>query len=308
MRERAEASYADPVVGKELQAKRKDLEMDFLKEDIPSLMRESKEGIVRVRKIVQDLKDFSHVDATPQWSFANLNQGIDSTLNVVNNEVKYKADIIKEYGDIPQVQCLPSEINQVIMNLVVNAAHAIGAERGKIWIRTGVEGELVWIEVVDNGSGIPKDVVPHIFDPFYTTKPVEGTGLGLSLSYGIIQKHHGQINVQSEVGKGTKFRVTLPLLQAGNTDPNNVQANETSTDVRTVLSRMTKLTSCPLCGGCCVPMDFRCWLPKVAKPGYKFWRKTPLISSYPTCECRRWMVRSSWRRYASVGPTPCDSC
>ena len=218
--ERAEGSYSNPVMAKELHEKRLELEMDFLKEDIPNLMRESKEGIVRVRKIVQDLKDFSHVEATPQWSFANINQGIDSTLNVVNNEVKYKADLIKEYGDIPQVQCLPSEINQVIMNLVVNAAHAIGAERGKIWIRTGVDADIVWIEVIDNGSGIPKDVVPRIFDPFYTTKPVgKGTGLGLSLSYGIIQKHHGQISVQTELGKGTKFRVTLPLLQDGKSDP-----------------------------------------------------------------------------------------
>lgn len=218
--EKAEQSFSDPTVVKELQAKRQALEVDFLKEDIPDLMRESKEGIVRVRKIVQDLKDFSHVDAKPDWSFANLNQGIDSTLNVVNNEVKYKADIIKEYGDIPPVQCLPSEINQVILNLVVNAAHAIGSERGKIWIRTGVENDFAWIEVADNGSGIPKDVVPRIFDPFYTTKPVgKGTGLGLSLSYGIIQKHHGQIDVQTEVGKGTTFRLTLPLVQTDKVEP-----------------------------------------------------------------------------------------
>jgi two-component system, NtrC family, sensor kinase len=213
--EEAEQSHGDPSVVKALQSKRVVLEVDFLKEDIPALMKESKEGIVRVRKIVQDLKDFSHVDAKPEWSFTNLNQGIDSTLNVVNNEVKYKADVIKEYGDLPPVQCIPSEINQVVMNLVVNAAHAMAAERGKIWVRTGVENESAWIEVADNGSGIPKDVVPRIFDPFYTTKPVgKGTGLGLSLSYGIIQKHHGKIDVQTELGTGTTFRVLLPLKQA----------------------------------------------------------------------------------------------
>ena len=212
--EDAEKSCGDPNIVKELQARRVALEVDFLKEDIPDLMKESKEGIVRVRKIVQDLKDFSHVDAKPVWSFANLNQGIDSTLNVVNNEVKYKADIIKEYGELPLVQCLPSEINQVVMNLVVNAAHAIGPDRGKIWIRTGIENESAWIEVTDNGSGIPKEVVPRIFDPFYTTKPVgKGTGLGLSLSYGIIQKHNGQIDVQTAIGKGTTFRLVLPLKQ-----------------------------------------------------------------------------------------------
>lgn len=203
----------------ELQSKHEELEVDFLKEDIPNLMRESKEGIIRVRKIIQDLKDFSHVDATPGWSYANLHQGIDSTLNVVNNEVKYKADVIKEYGNIPNVQCLPSEVNQVVMNLVVNAAHAIGPARGKIWIRTGVEDQNVWIEVKDNGSGIPKDIVPKIFDPFYTTKAVgKGTGLGLSLSYGIVQKHHGKIEVQTDVGIGTTFRVTLPLVQNEKTE------------------------------------------------------------------------------------------
>jgi signal transduction histidine kinase len=191
------------------------LEIPFLKDDIPQLMEESKEGIVRVRKIVQDLKDFSHVDANPQWQLANLNKGIDSTLNVVNNEVKYKADVIKNYGDIPDIQCLPSQINQVVMNLVVNAAHAMEQTRGTISISTGTGAEGVWLEVADSGTGIAKDALPRIFDPFFTTKPVgKGTGLGLSLSYGIIQKHHGHIAVESELGIGTTFRITLPLTQS----------------------------------------------------------------------------------------------
>jgi signal transduction histidine kinase len=212
--ELAERTQGNAQTLLELQTLRTDLELDFLKEDIPILMRESKEGIVRVRKIVQDLKDFSHVDANPDWQFVSLNQGIDSTLNVVNNELKYKADVIKDYGDLPPVQCMPSQINQVVMNLVVNAAHAMGPERGKITVRTGTRGEQVWIEVSDTGSGIPAHVLPRIFDPFYTTKPVgKGTGLGLSLSYGIIQKHHGNIEVQTELGKGTTFLVTLPINQ-----------------------------------------------------------------------------------------------
>jgi signal transduction histidine kinase len=191
------------------------LEIPFLKDDIPQLMSESKEGIVRVRKIVQDLKDFSHVDANPQWQLANLNKGIDSTLNVVNNEVKYKADVIKNYGDIPDIQCLPSQINQVVMNLVVNAAHAMERARGTISISTGTGTDGVWLEVADSGTGIAKDALPRIFDPFFTTKPVgKGTGLGLSLSYGIIQKHHGHIAVESELGIGTTFRITLPLTQS----------------------------------------------------------------------------------------------
>lgn len=212
--EGAEAFCSDAAALARLTALKATVELEFLKDDIPNLMRESKEGIARVRKIVQDLKDFSHVDAATDWQLSNLNHGIDSTLNVVNSEIKYKADVIKEYGALPLVQCMSSQINQVVLNLVVNAAHAIGDGRGVITIRTGVEGDNAWFSVSDTGVGIPKEVLPRIFDPFYTTKPVgKGTGLGLSLSYGIIQKHHGSIDVHTELGKGTTFRVNLPLNQ-----------------------------------------------------------------------------------------------
>ncbi len=190
------------------------VEVDFLKEDIPALMAESKEGITRVRKIVQDLKDFSRVDAHQEWSWTPLHQGIDSTLNIVNNEIKYKADVVKEYGDLPDVYCLPSEVNQVFMNLLVNAAHSITADRGLIRLRSGVDeaARSVWVEVIDNGCGIAKDNLGRIFDPFFTTKPVgKGTGLGLSLAYGIVRKHQGQLDVTSELGQGSCFRVTLPI-------------------------------------------------------------------------------------------------
>ena len=212
--ESSEVSHAVPQTVAGLKHLREQIELEFLKEDIPALMRESKEGIVRVRKIVQDLKDFSHVDANPKWQLADLAQGIDTTLNVVSNEIKYKADVVKQYGVLPDVWCLAPELNQVVMNLVVNAAHAIGPERGTITIRTGAEGSDVWFEVTDTGSGITRENLARIFDPFYTTKPVgEGTGLGLSLSYGIVQKHHGRIEVSTEVGAGTTFRVTLPVEQ-----------------------------------------------------------------------------------------------
>jgi signal transduction histidine kinase len=212
--ESAESAVQPAEAAKKLQLKREELDVNFLKEDIPVLMRESKEGIVRVRKIVQDLKDFSHVDATTDWQFANLNQGIESTLNVIHNEVKYKADLVKDLANLPAVQCLPSQLNQVVMNLVVNAAHAIGPERGTITVRTGSDTEHAWIQVIDTGSGIKSEVLPRIFDPFYTTKSIgKGTGLGLSLSYGIVQKHHGTIDVETELGKGTTFTVTLPLQQ-----------------------------------------------------------------------------------------------
>ena len=217
--EAAEASQSNTQTLADIAALKNAIDLEFLKEDIPTLMQESKEGIVRVRKIVQDLKDFSHVDATLEWQFANLNQGIDSTLNVVSNEIKYKADVVKEYGELPEVQCMVSQINQVVMNLVVNAAHAMGTERGKITVRTGMCDGNAWFEVQDTGSGIPKDVLPRIFDPFYTTKPVgKGTGLGLSLSYGIIQKHNGHIEVQTTPGVGTTFRVSVPLIQSEQID------------------------------------------------------------------------------------------
>ena len=199
-----------------LGALRASIDLDFLRSDIPVLMSESKEGIVRVRHIVQDLKDFSRGDAQLEWVWANLHHGINSTLNIVSNEVKYKADVIKEYGEIPDIECLPSQINQVIMNLVVNAAHAIGERRGKITLRTGSTpadgGGSVWIEVQDSGCGIAPENLSRIFDPFFTTKAVgKGTGLGLSLAYGIVQKHQGRIDVSSEPGQGTTFRITLPV-------------------------------------------------------------------------------------------------
>jgi len=210
--EDAEEDIRSSEKREQLFSMRNTIELDYLKNDIPDLMRDSKEGIVRVRKIVQDLKDFSRIDTHQEWQLANIHQGIDSTLNIVSNEVKYKADIIKEYGDIPEVECLLSQINQVVLNLVLNAAHAIGTERGKITIRTGRVENNVWIEIKDTGCGIPKEILPRIFDPFFTTKPVgSGTGLGLSLSYGIIQKHNGHIEVDSESGRGTCFRITLPV-------------------------------------------------------------------------------------------------
>jgi signal transduction histidine kinase len=212
--ERAEQFIADPEVVSQIAALRKQVDLDFLMDDVPILMSESREGIERVRKIVQDLKDFSRVDANQEWQWVNLHQGIDSTLNIVNNEVKYKADIVKEYGDIPEVECLPSQINQVIMNIVVNGAQAISGPRGRITIRTGAGDGHVWIEIADTGAGIPKAIQSRIFDPFFTTKPIgSGTGLGLSLSYGIIQKHGGRIDVQSEQGVGTVFRIELPIRQ-----------------------------------------------------------------------------------------------
>lgn len=141
-----------------------------------------------------------------------MHTGLESTLNIVSNEIKYKADVVKDYGDLPPVECLQSELNQVFMNLLMNASHAIEDARGRIVIRTGTEGRDVWVEVSDNGIGIAPENLGRIFDPFFTTKPVgRGTGLGLSLSYGIVKKHLGRIDVRSVLGQGTTFRMTIPV-------------------------------------------------------------------------------------------------
>lgn len=186
------------------------IDADYLREDVGSLLAESLEGLQRVKRIVQDMKDFSHVDEAEK-QLANLEQGLDSTLNVVWNEMKYKAKVVKDYGSIPLIECIPSQLNQVFMNLLVNAAHAID-EQGVITIRTGHCDREVWVEVGDTGKGIHAEHLGRIFEPFFTTKQVgKGTGLGLSLSYGIVQKHGGRIDVSSEIGKGAIFRVVLPL-------------------------------------------------------------------------------------------------
>jgi signal transduction histidine kinase len=211
------ALFANTELIAELEKVKKELDLTFLREDIPQLVEESKEGISRVRKIVQDLKDFCHIDHTKKWQLTDIHKGLDSTLNIVSNEIKYKADVIKEYGKLPEIECLPMELNQVFMNLLVNAAHAMPAnKRGTIILRTGCEDEKVWIEVQDNGSGIEPENMQRIFMPFFTTKPVgKGTGLGLSLSSDIVQKHDGKIDVQSTLGVGTTFRITLPQRKTG---------------------------------------------------------------------------------------------
>jgi signal transduction histidine kinase len=191
---------------------RKAADIEFLREDLPSLVAESQEGLNRVTKIVKDLKDFSHVDHAEAHQACDLNAGLESTLNVVWNELKYKAEVIRELGDIPPVNCVPAQINQVFMNLLVNAAQAI-EQQGKIFVRSGMENQHVWFEIEDTGTGMSEEVRNRIFEPFFTTKPVgKGTGLGLSISYDIIvKKHGGRMDVTSTLGKGTCFRIWLPL-------------------------------------------------------------------------------------------------
>ncbi|MCY1551017.1 Adaptive-response sensory-kinase SasA [compost metagenome] len=145
---------------------------------------------------------------------------------MVNNELKYKAEVIKEYGQLPAVECMPSQINQVMMNLLVNAAHAIESF-GRITLRSGHENDWVWLEVEDTGQGIAPHLLNRIYEPFFTTKPVgKGTGLGLSLSYNIVRKHSGRIEVFSTPGQGTRFRVWLPTLQPAQQPQEDAGHNE----------------------------------------------------------------------------------
>ncbi len=188
-------------------------DIDFISRDLPQLMAESREGIERVTRIVRDLKDFSYSGREESWKLVDLHSGLESTINIIWNELKYKVILDRHYGNLPLVECLPSELNQVYMNLLLNAGQAIG-ERGTIVVSTGQDSEEVWIEFKDSGAGIPADLLQRIFDPFFTTKPVgSGTGLGLSISYGIINKHHGRIDVTSTVGEGSCFRIVIPVRQ-----------------------------------------------------------------------------------------------
>ncbi|GCL61952.1 ATP-binding protein [Pseudaquabacterium pictum] len=201
---------AGPEAAQQLAATLKAVELDYLKDDLPQLLDESADGLTRVKKIVQDLKDFSRVDQA-DWQLADLNAGLESTLNVVLHEVKYKADIVRALTPLPLVNCLAGQLNQVFMNLIVNASQSIDG-RGTITLSSGAEGDWVWVQVGDTGAGMTDAVMRRIFEPFFTTKDVgKGTGLGLSLSFSIVQRHGGVIQVRSQRGVGSRFRVWVPV-------------------------------------------------------------------------------------------------
>ena len=204
------ASPGDPAVVNALSRKREEIEIDFLREDLPMLLDECADGLGRDKKIVQDLKYFSRVDHS-DWAQFDQNVCLASTLNDEPHEEKYKAEVVRKLGPLPPVTCLAAQLNQVFMNLIVNAAHAI-ADKGTITLRSGVEQDWAWVQVEDTGCGMSAEVQRRIFEPFFTTKDVgKGTGLGMSLSFSIIQKHGGAIQVHSVVDQGTAMRVWLPV-------------------------------------------------------------------------------------------------
>jgi two-component system NtrC family sensor kinase len=190
---------------------RKSLKIDYIMEDTKSLIRESIDGTERIKRIVQDLKSFSHAGDS-ELKMADINTGLESTINIVWNELKYKATVKKEYGDIPKTQCNPGQLNQVFMNMLVNAAHAI-EKQGEIIVRTWHEDGQICVSISDTGCGIPEDKLGRIFEPFFTTKEVgKGTGLGLSIAYDIVKKHNGEIKVESEAGRGSTFTIKTPVV------------------------------------------------------------------------------------------------
>lgn len=194
---------------------RESLSTGFAPEDVDNLFDDTLYGVDQISEIVLNLRDFSRLDQAPVDN-VNLNQCMDSALLIARTVLKHKADIVKEYGDIPRVSCSPSQVNQVFLNLLTNAAQAIETH-GRILVKSYHDEKYAHFIVQDNGKGIAKENLKKIFDPFFTTKPVgQGTGLGLSISYQIVRRHGGHIRVASQPGVGAKFCVSLPLKRAVN--------------------------------------------------------------------------------------------
>ena len=191
--------------------KREEVKLNHILEDAKVLLKESLDGAERVKKIVHELNSFSRMDEE-EYKKADINECVDSAVTIVWNELKYKATLEKKYGSLPLVMCYPRQMNQVFVNLLINAVNSI-PEKGIIAVQTWQENGSVWIEVSDTGVGIPAKNLIKIFEPFFTTKEAgKGTGLGLSITYEIVQKHKGEITVKSDVGKGTTFTVRIPVV------------------------------------------------------------------------------------------------
>jgi len=187
----------------------------LIAEDLPALLEESREGVERIRQIVQNLRDFSRLDPTESFRLFDIHRAIETTLEIVRSLGGGRIRFTTYFEQLPLVECNPTELNQVLMNILVNATQAIGDD-GVVEIHTNKldDEDSVRIRISDNGCGMDEETRARIFEPFYTTKEVgKGTGLGLSISYGIIKKHAGRIEVESRIGQGTTFAITLPIRQ-----------------------------------------------------------------------------------------------
>ena len=194
----------------EIDALRQKLKVDYIISDVCELINESLDGANRVRRIVQDLKSFSRVDQA-ECCRTNLNELLDTTINIAWNELKYIATLDRNFGEIPDILCYPQQLNQVFLNLLINAAQAM-EKQGNIIVRTWGNNDNIFVSIADTGKGMPEEVKQRIFEPFFTTKEAgKGTGLGLSISADIVRKHGGEITVESQAGVGTTFVVMLPV-------------------------------------------------------------------------------------------------
>lgn len=203
-----------------IEAFEEEIDLGYLRQDIVDLIDESKEGTERIKRIVEDLKHFAH-PGQDKIQDTDLNKELTSTLNVVNNELKYKARVVKEFNTLPIIMANPQQLNQVFINILVNAAQAI-EKMGEIRILTKAVKGHVQVHISDTGCGISEENLTKIFDPFFTTKGVgKGTGLGMNIAYNIIQKHRGDIRVKSRVGEGTTFIISLPVEGPGDDGPDN---------------------------------------------------------------------------------------
>lgn len=207
-------SITDPSIHENLKSEEEQADIDFILESLPEVIDDILEGGERIQGIIHNLKMFSHSD-NDFIENVNINDILDFAVRVVFNEIKYKASVSKHYGTLPPISCIPGQLTQVFTNLIINASQAI-EEKGSIILTTTVNDTVVLIKITDTGSGIKEEDLTQIFTPFYTTKPVGiGTGLGLSVSFNIIQKHGGTISVESALGKGTTFTIQLPLSSKG---------------------------------------------------------------------------------------------
>jgi two-component system, NtrC family, sensor kinase len=206
---------------KEISQLKKELDTKYLITEMNSLLQGIEDGALRTAEIVKGLRNFSRIDESG-LKIANIHDGLDSTITLLNNTLKNKIKIVREYGNLPQVECFPGKLNQFFMNVINNAAQAIFAkknmqEEGVIHIKTYFDQKNVYVSIRDNGIGMSEETKRRVFEPFFTTKDVgEGTGLGLSIGYSIIESHSGNIQVESQEGVGTEFLLTLPIVHVPN--------------------------------------------------------------------------------------------
>jgi signal transduction histidine kinase len=206
----------DPEAKARVLAFKEKKKVDFILSDIENLVAESMEGVARITEIVSSLRNFSRIDHEGKIEQYDINEALESTLTVARNEIKYVAEVEKDFSVVPLIECIGSEINQVLLNIIVNASQAIESQgesdRGRIHIRTYADKDYIYCEITDNGPGIPKSIISRVFDPFFTTKEAgEGIGLGLNISYDIVvNKHGGDLLVESAPGKGATFTIKLP--------------------------------------------------------------------------------------------------